>query len=501
MNASRQQLERVLDQQYATLTQFIIKLSNACKGIDLVLDNKLAKLRTRLNNNEAIESLDEAFNEIEQHMQKHTAIADQNMEQLFNVLQTSGKQLQQQKGLPAELRRNLRSLMENVNEGARSVLNYVPVFTALVDIYLQVWDAKKDDLGLHSEENESGLDHKATTGELLNLISQLIITPQDEDELKEVQSTLTEEPDTEGILNCCVRVIRMVVNSLSEERSSSQSFLYSLNDTLVMVHQAVAYSLESSRQIHEENDELNERLQAQLDQVSAQVEDADSLNGLKAQIKERLLQIGETLKAKEALERKEQETLHKSLTLMERRLSELETEAENYRQRLAEHKFKSLQDSLTQLPNRAAFDERYDLEVKRQRRTHKPLSLIVIDIDHFKKINDSFGHSVGDRALQIVAKMLKKAIRETDFVARYGGEEFVMLFPGAGVAQLTKLLEQLREKISQIPFKFKDKKITVTISIGATDVKVSDQGRDAFDRADAALYQAKNQGRNRVILG
>ncbi len=130
----------------------------------------------------------------------------------------------------------------------------------------------------------------------------------------------------------------------------------------------------------------------------------------------------------------------------------------------------------------------------------KPLSIVLADVDHFKNINDSFGHSAGDKTLKVIARALRQSLRDTDFIARYGGEEFILLFPETPVHELEGPLNSLREKIKRIPFKFKDQSVPITISFGATQLRASDTGREAFDRADEALYDAKREGRDKVIF-
>ncbi|MGP1782686.1 GGDEF domain-containing protein, partial [Shewanella frigidimarina] len=134
------------------------------------------------------------------------------------------------------------------------------------------------------------------------------------------------------------------------------------------------------------------------------------------------------------------------------------------------------------------------------KRTKQPLWVAVADIDHFKTINDSFGHSTGDKTLQVIAMALKNALRESEFVARYGGEEFVLLLPDIAESDIQPLLNRVREKVKSIPFKFKNQRITVTVSIGAAQIIENELITETFDRADAALYKAKNESRDRVII-
>ncbi len=125
---------------------------------------------------------------------------------------------------------------------------------------------------------------------------------------------------------------------------------------------------------------------------------------------------------------------------------------------------------------------------------------MVIDVDHFKSINDRFGHTAGDITLQVIAKALQKSVRQSDFIARYGGEEFVLLMPGLSLLNAAQPLEKLRKVIKNIPFKFREKEIEITISLGATQFKKGDTPLKAFDRADDALYEAKKTGRDRLCM-
>lgn len=156
---------------------------------------------------------------------------------------------------------------------------------------------------------------------------------------------------------------------------------------------------------------------------------------------------------------------------------------------------------MTGLPNRAAWSERLDLEVARQQRYGGQLLLAVLDVDHFKRINDSFGHLAGDRVLKIIANELRKRLRKTDFIARFGGEEFALLLPETPMDAGLRLLDSLREGIQACPFHFKGARLEVTLSAGLANFAEKDVAEDVFERADQALYRAKGAGRNRVEAG
>jgi diguanylate cyclase len=159
----------------------------------------------------------------------------------------------------------------------------------------------------------------------------------------------------------------------------------------------------------------------------------------------------------------------------------------------------SLLDPLTRIANRLAWDHRYGAERERWRRFRQPTCVAAWDIDQFKSINDRFGHRAGDKVISVVAEALSESIRSTDFVARYGGEEFAMLLPGTALADALRLADKVRVSVSEIGFHFRGEPVAVTISCGVTEMRKDDADESAFERADAALYEAKNGGRNRVV--
>ena len=162
-------------------------------------------------------------------------------------------------------------------------------------------------------------------------------------------------------------------------------------------------------------------------------------------------------------------------------------------------KFRTLSeiDTLTGIYNKGKFNRVLDDELKKVRRYKRPLGLILFDIDHFKQINDTFGHQVGDYVLKEIAKIVKSNIRNTDIFARWGGEEFVILAPETDINGLKMLAEKLRKAIEDHQF---DKVKKVTASFGVTEATPEDTTDTVVRRADEALYLAKDKGRNRVEI-
>ncbi len=158
-------------------------------------------------------------------------------------------------------------------------------------------------------------------------------------------------------------------------------------------------------------------------------------------------------------------------------------------------------DFLTELPNRQRLDEYMRELMSRAERYQQRFSLVLLDIDHFKAINDEHGHAAGDRVLRAIAQLLSDNKRASDFLARYGGEEFVLLLPETTLENAVALAGKLRERVSSRNFQFQTQPIRLTLSAGVGEVLPgNDTAESLFERVDKALYQAKNDGRNRVCV-
>ena len=167
-----------------------------------------------------------------------------------------------------------------------------------------------------------------------------------------------------------------------------------------------------------------------------------------------------------------------------------------YREALAS----AQKDALTGICNRAALDDALRTEVNLAGRHRMPLAIIVFDIDHFKVINDRFGHSQGDKAIKAVVQCAQSCARNTDMLFRYGGEEFVMVLRNTTLNGARLLAERIRRKVEKLECQGKRKRVEMTVSAGVTTWKHGESPHRFFERADRALYTAKNTGRNCVSV-
>lgn len=159
-------------------------------------------------------------------------------------------------------------------------------------------------------------------------------------------------------------------------------------------------------------------------------------------------------------------------------------------------------DSLTGAYNRRYFEQALQSEIARHTRYGEELSLLILDLDHFKKINDTFGHLKGDEVLRAAVNVILTTIRQTDYCVRYGGEEFVVLLPHTSSRNAAWLAERLRRKIQKLAFNAGSESFAVTVSIGVASIPAGENkdGSSLTNEADQALYQAKHEGRNKVMV-
>lgn len=234
-----------------------------------------------------------------------------------------------------------------------------------------------------------------------------------------------------------------------------------------------------------------------LQKIRESVAESESINNLQQTIESRLDEIDTTVTRFAEKESERADNAEKTSYELEAQLHKMESETRQLRESLEVARTEAIVDPLTGISNRRAYDERMQIEYSRWKRNHDPLVLAVMDIDHFKKINDSFGHFVGDKVLKVVAGRLQQQVRESDFFGRIGGEEFAFLLVASTLDSALEKVETLRKSIQECNFRIKKKKFQVTMSIGLAQFKGKDTIQTVYQRADQALAEAKKTGRNK----
>mgnify|MGYP000083921690 FL=1 len=512
---SRALLEEDFTAQSSLLIQFISKLSHVSKGLNLELDNRLAQFRVLLTKSAPIADIEDKVAEISKLLQRHTVTNEQNITKVHQQFNDTGKSLQKINGLPENLRRKLRVLLKETQTTKDSLTQYIPLFSQLLEFYDFSLKSKSElpkggllaatqqlnqvTIATSSTNNKSTAVNTALIEKISTCLSKLQLSTQHTKELLAINKRLICETSNDDVLEHFIEIFDVIVADLQNERDSAKNFLTTLSDTLTTVQSAVKKTLSTCQKSQDTNEKINLKLQDQLLDMTSTVKKNIPLEQMKVDINSKLQTIASTLKQKSTFEQKSQAVLTSQLDEMAKKVEKLEVQSQEFEKKLIEQQRKSMQDALTKLSNRAAFDDYFTKAMVRFYHQPYELALVVMDIDNFKNINDTYGHTAGDKTLQVIANTIQKKVSDDTFVARYGGEEFVLIYANIKEAELVKELNALNKSIARLPFKFKNNKVSITLSIGVTHIKPDDNIHIAFERADEAMYKAKAEGKNQVI--
>ena len=288
--------------------------------------------------------------------------------------------------------------------------------------------------------------------------------------------------------------------SLLREKREIEDMLRQIDSRLEAISAFFAFEDQERTNTRDNSSKLNMLVMGEVNEISTDMTQAVSLNELRGRVGNRLEAINVHLSDFRSRE-EERLTAQVDRTMSLRaRVEELERESRVLQNSLQEEQRAAMIDALTGIANRAAYDDRMAHEFTRWQRHGGTITIAAWDVDNFKSINDEFGHMAGDKVLRILGQHMARSIRGTDFLARYGGEEFVMIMIGMDAEQALKACNKVRTGIQGIAFHFREKPVTVTASCGITTFRMGDQPETAFERADGALYEAKDGGRNRCVV-
>jgi diguanylate cyclase len=333
---------------------------------------------------------------------------------------------------------------------------------------------------------------------LLGLLDELPLPERQQPQTELLRQRITGGLNLYELVAVLDDIAVLVLSVTDASQREFEGYLKGLNDRLLLfqtslrdVHDNYTDSTQAVRS-------LDSELRLQVGGLHSSVRDAIDLHNLKDLVANRLNGLLDTMEhykqEREEREHQVSERLHKLV----QRVAGMEAEAKQYRDHFEEQRQKALLDPLTGLPNRAALTERMEFESARRQRYGGELLLAILDIDHFKHVNDDFGHLAGDKVLKIIAVELSKRLRKTDFIARFGGEEFVLLLPSTPLSGGLELLDALRLAIADCPFHFRGERVVITLSSGISAFADGETSEQVFARADQALYRAKRSGRNRI---
>ena len=335
---------------------------------------------------------------------------------------------------------------------------------------------------------------------LTSLLDNLSLPANHDDQINDVKAFLHNSKDIQYIPKMVAETVNLAMVALGKTQQDLTSYLNQLNSQLASINASIVTSYKSQRTLTNKRHDFNTDLQKQVAETSSAVTVATNLDDLKHVIEERLGTISSTMTDYQKQMQDQEKNASQSISQLRNKVSRMEKDASTLRLNLQQKLAQAMTDSLTNLPNRAAYqDSILPLCQAGQQPASKGLALAVCDIDYFKSVNDTWGHLAGDKVLRLIPRQIRSALSDKDMVFRYGGEEFVILFPDTDLATAHTKAEAVRAAVEKMPFNVQGEPVPITISIGLALLN-NESHEGLFDRADKSLYLAKDQGRNKVVI-
>lgn len=500
--------ETALTHQLDILTKLIILLGKTYSGVSKPIDDELQKLTGHLSGKPD-------FTLAEVSINKLTSLIHNSDESVKVFANKASKRL----------KANLAQLMKGYQQDQVISRRCAQLIFELEQPFVNLSTSQKTQqqvndfmLGLsqrnqlsNNQTTATNAPAKADSGaiakannHIVEELHQLINTysqrhPEDI-KLQEIKQCLSRGMSDDEILQSCVAMIRAIVRDSVSETKMTGKVMQSLTSSLTGINSEMGKSIGKISASFASRKSNDSDLKSALSEVGETIHQSDSLETLQSKAKQQIEHILSSISQREADEQQEKTALIELLDDMQNQLTVLQSRAERYQKKLAEQLVSNQTDELTGLPNRQCYNERLAATIKYVSEKQLSFSLVMVDIDFFKRINDQFGHAAGDKTLREVGRQLSKNLTKQDFLSRWGGEEFAIISIVNDLPSFEQKLNELRESISRIPFKFKDEKISITASFGAAVYHNNENETSLFERADKQLYAAKEAGRNCVKI-
>lgn len=456
-----------------TLERMLVRTSLASEGQTPELDRLLVRIRKDLRKNRVDV---EAWRELQDQIDRQVALLDERQparDTKLSFFSRKSREPEQQQ------QTNTESQPENPEQPEAAQGN-----------------------GEDIEDNAQRLRIARRVGQLLGqMLAQVSLEPAAEARARALQQSLLASNDWDELREGLNHVAELVIAAVTRSKREFEAFLKRLDERLELLrdHFSDQSSAQSGRL--DASEHLDREIREEIERVGQRLQESDDLQDLKQSVSRHLESIGQAVGRFRTQESERERALSEQLEAMQEKVAAMEAHSEQMQEQVRKERLRAMTDLLTELPNREAWQERLSFEYNRWQRYSHPLTVGVLDIDLFKRINDSYGHKAGDRVLQLVAREVRERLRTTDFVARFGGEEFVVLFPETEPADASVVVDKLREHVRKLPFHFRGEPVSVTFSAGLAGFVAGDTEESVFDRADRALYQAKDAGRDQVMIG
>ena len=482
----------LIDNEYKAnediLCKTIIRFALAVKGYNKTLDPHFERIRTVLKNGvkqqqlqKELEAFSSALISLEETPSSH--------KDAFLLFEFLYRQYPQHK--------DKLETIQNQYESTSSK-NPQVLFIDLLELV-----AEKSSGNVYFAVELPNQEQKQIRSHFLHLLDYAEIPQVFNERLEQIKFRLQTEINSSAlpaILDDTVKLFCAVNKHLSLEQRELAEFLSNVTEQLSEFASTATGVGQATEVAGQKRSLFDDSVVRQMQDLQNKSANATQIESLKQLIHNHLGSINLQIQTHRKQEQIERENLQVELRTLTQKVRELESHSSELKTKLDVAQQNATRDPLTQLPNRLALENRLIDEIARWHRLSKPLSLLIWDIDFFKKINDNFGHSSGDKALIAIARLLAEHCRQTDFVARFGGEEFVMLLPDTDANKALQVADKLRATVEKTSFIASGNKISITLSCGISQLTAADNNDTLFERADKALYQAKMNGRNQCVV-
>lgn len=533
----QEQLEKKFARHQELLRSALVRVSIAADGQDEALDKIMVRLREGLRGEFNAIEVSKTLEQLEKAALAFESHRDQGAQDVRQALGDIVKSIQAFK-LSKGVNKDLDSYLGQLPERSKKIRLYPALLQELARIQQQALteieqpktgflgkllgaknnaEPEKNDESIAADDYIVSLPSPVTRNSLSAETRQ---TPAFAEDIVRVLKDFLHSLENEWVIKARVDAINaklsagippeqlistletvrdLVMEAYLAANQAFASYLKNVNQELGEIYGLLGGAVKHSQNERAASRKLQDDVMREMGELETSAASATDINQLKDKVKSQLGNIRQAIDHYQHTDQAQQH-LAQQLETLGAKIKTMEVEAEKNRTTLEKHRQKALQDALTELPNREAYNERAIAEVQRWQRYGRALTLAVFDIDHFKRINDTFGHQAGDRVIKVIGRSIAKRLREVDFFCRYGGEEFVALMPETDSNTALVVLEKVREAIASAAFNYKEQPINITVSVGLTEFKPNDNLDSVFERADQALYSAKSSGRNRCQL-
>ncbi len=515
-----EKLKRNQEHQHDQMRRGLVMVSLLAQGQAGTIDSSLHDLRNALKNGSTLHRiLDDLERAVHQYEDLNLAQAEVLLGQISDAAEKLG-----QCPLPRELQKRIKDVQKNAGSELKHWSGYIHQLQNWIQIvgdiatleghedarqskWWQRWfkpaeQPTEEVIAKEVEASEPGFSHIAqdVSDTLLNLLAQLVVPERLNYQSQSLQQRLQQGLNWFELVPLLEDTTEFLLQCLGNSQAELENFLHSLDQRLQAIRILVTEASAGQADRKQAREALDSMVREQIADIRSVVTGSGDLGELGVSVRDHLMLIVEAMDKYQREEDEREQRLAEKLELLQSRLNEMEKEVSDSRVAIEEQRRRASHDHLTGLPNRDAYQKKLEEELARRHRYGSPLALVVCDVDHFKSINDTYGHLAGDKVLQLIARSLRKNLRDVDFIARYGGEEFVILMPETNAEGALLAAEKLRQTVENSPFNFRKERVPITLSFGISEFHSLESPDTVFERADKALYKAKHEGRNRSCM-